>query len=117
MFAKCCRANSAARWPPCPSKTAKHALWEMPLKFSLVMNYENKDTQIISIRQVNFLGLDQSWFAHLRGQTEFRSIKNKFEQLNETVNENLSCHRNQEPSTNVLLESNWLYWRVEGLMI
>ena len=52
------------------------------------MNYENKDTQIISIRQVNFLGLDQSWFAHLRGQTEFRSIKNKFEQLNETVNDN-----------------------------
>ena len=52
------------------------------------MNYENKDTQIISIRQVNLLGLDQSWFAHLRGQTEFRSIKNKFEQLNETVNDN-----------------------------
>ena len=48
----------------------------------------NKDTQIISIRQVDLLGLDRSWFARRRGKTEFRSTKNKFEQLKETVNDN-----------------------------
>ena len=39
ISARCRRANSAALWPPWPSKTAKQALYGLFLKFSLVINY------------------------------------------------------------------------------
>ena len=61
--ARCRRANSAARWPPWPSKTAKQELKVLPLKFSLVMNWT--DTQLL-VR----LNSHKAWKAEILGKTK-----------------------------------------------
>ena len=62
--------KSAAFWPPWPSKIAKQALADDPLKPSLTMNYRNDCRLAYDVDGGSVAGQVQQWIARANGSVQ-----------------------------------------------